>query len=273
VTALAELLAAHRLVDLSLTVAEDLPCSWPTHMPFQHKTYSWFADRPRTAGALRDRTGGGYQTRWLLIDEHTGTHFDAPSHFVPPPDSDLPGASQMGTVTGDETHLEQLIGPAAVIDATDLCDTGELGVSPRIGADRVLAFEREHGRLQPGDVVLLHGGWDRHYRPGPDGEAYTEAPLSGQGPGWPSPDAALVELLAERGVRGLGTDGASIGACDDGRPAHVAGLERGMLYVECLCRLGDLPPRGATFVFLPVKVRGATGGPGRAVAFVPATDA
>lgn len=255
-----------------MTVAEDLPCSWPTHMPFQHKTYTWFADQAAADGPLRDRTGAGYQTRWLLIDEHTGTHFDAPSHFVPPPGSDLPGAARAGAVGNEDAALEQLMGPAAVVDVTDLCDGGTPGVSPRVEAERLRAWEAEHGRLAPGDMVLLHGGWDRHYRPGADGARYVQDPLRGAAPGWPAPTAEAVELLDARGVRFLGTDGTSIGAADDGRPAHVAGLARGMLYVEALCRLDRLPARGATFLFLPIKVRDATGGPGRAVAFLPSEE-
>lgn len=73
-----------RLVDLTLLVAEELPCWWATHMPYQHKTFNYFADGGTDAAPLLSRTGT-YQTRWMLIDEHTGTHVDAPAHFVPPP--------------------------------------------------------------------------------------------------------------------------------------------------------------------------------------------
>lgn len=69
-------------------------------------------------------------------------------------------------------------------------------------------------------------------------------------------------------MRLLGTDGASVGAADDGASAHLAGLGRGMVYVEALCRLRELPSRGATFLFLPIKVARGTGGPGRALAFL-----
>src|SRR5690349_14403430 len=95
-TDLAAAFREDRIVDLSLPLAEDLPCTWPGHMPYQHKTFSWFAQRRDGWGTVGNRTGAPYQTRWLCIDEHTGTHLDAPSHFVPRPGSGLPDAGPAG---------------------------------------------------------------------------------------------------------------------------------------------------------------------------------
>ena len=99
-----------RLVDLTLLVAEELPCWWSTHMPFQHKTFNYFADRDDTPVPLLCRSVP-YQTRWMLMDEHTGTHLDAPAHFIPPPGSGLPHAGEQGLVTVDRVPLEQMAGP------------------------------------------------------------------------------------------------------------------------------------------------------------------
>lgn len=102
------------------------------------------------------------------------------------------------------------------------------------------------------------------------GSRYVSDPLVAESRhGWPSPTAEAVRRLLDRGVRCLGTDGVSIGAVDDGEPAHTAGLANGMTFIEALCNLEALPPRGAFFLFLPIKVRGGTGGPGRAIAFLP----
>ncbi len=70
------------LVDLTLLVAEELPCWWSNHMPYQHKTFNYFADRADDASPLLCRAGP-YQTRWMLMDEHTGTHLDAPRTSSP----------------------------------------------------------------------------------------------------------------------------------------------------------------------------------------------
>jgi kynurenine formamidase len=250
----------HVVVDLSVVVAEDLPCYWEGHQPFRRETWNWFGER------------GPYATSRLTIDEHTGTHVDAPLHFVPPPDSGLPGAGQAGTVSVDRVDPAQLMGAAAVIEVAPQAQTPEGGVSPLVDPDAISAWEQAHGRLRPGEIVLLHTGWDQRYRRGDDGHGYLRDVLAGRSPGWPAPSAATVELLLERGVRCVGIDAPSIGPAHDPVPAHVRGLAAGMVFVECLTALDRLPARGAWFCFLPLKVEHGTGAPGRAVALVADAD-
>jgi kynurenine formamidase len=64
-------------------------------------------------------------------------------------------------------------------------------------------------------------------------------------------------------------DGVSVGSAHDGAPPHQFGLGRGMMYLELLANLRALPPRGAYFIFLPLKITGGSAGPGRAIALVP----
>ncbi|HZU19560.1 MAG TPA: cyclase family protein [Candidatus Dormibacteraeota bacterium] len=262
----ADLFRGRELVDLTLTIAEDLPCWWPTHQPFQHKIWNWYADVPAGPLVLRSRSGP-YQTRWMAIDEHTGTHFDAPAHFIPREGTGLPNAGPAGEITGDRVPVEQLMGPARVIDCRRVVGAAEPGVSPEITADQVRRWEGRYGEIRPGEVVLFWTGWDRFYRPGPEGGPYVEDVLVRRThPGWPAPGPDAVEHLLRRGVRCLGTDGPSLGAAHDGAPVHVLGLSRGMVFVEGLTGLGGLPASGAWFAFLPVKVRDSTGGTGRAIA-------
>ena len=81
------------IVDLTVALSEELPGAWPSHMPFQRKIYNWYGNAP---GQIQPIHGfrGPYQTAWLTLDEHCGTHIDAPSHFIPPPDSGLPEAER-----------------------------------------------------------------------------------------------------------------------------------------------------------------------------------
>jgi kynurenine formamidase len=236
-------------------------------MPFTVKVWNYFT-------ALRERQGevrstGPYQTRFWIIDEHCGTHFDAPTHFIPPPDSGLPWAGEKGLQTGEQVPLQELAGPAAAIDLRALKDQGKPGESPWIRVEHLQRWEDQHGPVQPGEVVLFLTGWDQYYLQGPAGDSYCLKPLMRQqGPGWPAPDADAVSYLYERGVRCLGIDTPSMGAVHDGAPVHYEGLSRGMRYVEMLTGLERLPARGAYFIFLPVKVAGSTGGPGRAIALV-----
>lgn len=267
---LANAMRAAHVIDLTLTLSEDLPCTWPGATGYRHWVDHWFATTSSEEGPpVRCRSGAPYQTYCLLIDEHAGTHFDAPSHFIPPPGSGLPGAGPSGEVTAERVALDQFFGAAAVVDVRHLAEIGQPGLSPRIEPSLVTDWENTHDVLGPGDVVLFRSGWDKNYVPGPDGQNYAQRPLScADASGWPAPSPATMELLRDRGVRCVGTDGASMGPADDGAPVHIVGLGAGMVFVEALCHLDTLPERGATFFFLPLKVEGGSGGPGRAIAFV-----
>jgi kynurenine formamidase len=245
------MIPGYRLVDLSLSLAEDLPCSWPGNIPYQHKAFTYYT--------------AGFHTRWLMFAEHTGTHFDAPSHWVPPPDSGLPGAGPAGEISTDRVPLEQLAGPAVVIDVTKSLPEAPPGHSPAIEVTVLEAFEAEHGRIEPGDVVILRTDWDQRYVAGDEGRRYVADAVAGRESGWPAPTADAVSLLVDRGVRCLATDTPSVGAVEDGHSAHIAGLAHGLVYVEGLTRLAELPVRGGIFVFLPLPVRDGTGAPGRAI--------
>jgi len=260
---LAELLRSYRLIDLSVLTAEELPGTWPTVTPFHAMTICEYTD-----------WRGPVFTRLLSIEEHVGTHCDAPAHFIPHPDTGLPHATaEGGGVTVEQLDPAQFIGPAVVIDATHLTDTGEPGQSPIIDIGLIEVWEAEHGRIEAGEIVLLRTDWtDRHYRRAPEGNKFAYEPIIAKtSPAWPAPDAEAMEyLVGVRGVRCIGIDNNSMGPLQADAEPHWAGLGRGAVFVERLVNLGQLPARGALFLFLPVKIDGASGAPGRAIAFVPA---
>ena len=261
-------LASARVVDLSLTVSERLPGTWPGHMTYAHHNWNWFAVVEGPTG--KTRSAAPYQTNFVVMDEHCGTHFDAPTHFVPPEGSGLPQAGPLGAQTGNRVPLKDLMGPAAVVDVRSLAEGSEPGVSPFIQPDHVRAWEAENGPLQEREVVLFRTGWDRYYVEGAEGERYMHGPLvTGESPGWPAPSPETAVYLHERGVKTIGIDAPSIGSAHTPIPVHQEGLGRGMRYVEILTNLGELPMRGAYFVFLPVKISNSSGGPGRAMALLP----
>lgn len=265
---LGTLLADHRWIDLTAVVAEDLPCWWPQHMQFQHKTFNWFADANEIGCRLSDRLGQ-YQTRWMLIDEHTGTHLDAPVHFIPPPGSGLEHAGPAGLVSIEDVELTQAVGPSAVLDVSSLVGEASPGASPTVPPELVTAWERDHGEISAGDVVLFHTGWDRYYQPGEAGDDYAYNVLIRKSKvGWPVPAVETLELLLERGVRCVGIDAPSVGAAEDPSPQHICALRQGAVFVEVLVGLSELPARGSYFMFFPLKLRDGTGGPGRAVGLV-----
>lgn len=245
-----------KVQDLSLLVARDMPCVWPLGMtPFAVVPTATF---PR-AGRHRDM---------LIIDEHTGTQWDAPAHFVPPPDSGLPGAGPNGLITGEKVPAWQFCGEACVIDVTALRDQAENGKGRLIGPDIVQAWEKQHRPLGPGDVVLFRSDYtDSYYKPFPAGDRFVAKALRKETPGWPAPNPETMEYLAGRGVMTLGLDGASMGALPDmAVPTHQAGGKRGMIWVECATNLKSLPATGSFFAILAAKHAGGSGGECRCVA-------
>jgi isatin hydrolase len=161
------LLNPARVIDLSVTLSEGLPGTWPGHMTFAHHNWNWFAEVEGPTG--RTRSIGPYQTNFLVIDEHCGTHFDAPTHFVSSEGSGLPLAGPLGAETGDRVPAEDFMGQAVVVDMRSLSAEGKPGVSPFITGEHVRAWEGEHGPINEGEVVLFRTGWDRHYVEGEDG--------------------------------------------------------------------------------------------------------
>ncbi len=207
-----------------------------------------------------------------MLNEHTGTHCDAPPHLVPDIKKypDLPHAAEIGALSVEKIEVERFMGPADVIDVCDLMGTAGPGLSPIITVDRVKQWEAQHGEIRAGDVVLFYTGWmDLHYKRFPEGYALDLHPRwYGRMEGWAAPDADTVTYVVDKDVRCLGFDTVSTGSIQDDAPPHWAALERGTVLVEKLIGLGQLPARGAFFLFLPLKVELGTGAPGRAIAIV-----
>jgi kynurenine formamidase len=256
-----------RIIDLSLALDQSLPCTWPGHMTFAHSNWNWYAEVSQATGDTH--SFDHYQTNFLVIDEHCGTHFDAPTHFIPPPDSGLPNAGPFGAESGDKVNLAALIGNAVMIDVRDLVKEGKPGISPYITVDFIKGWESMNGPIEPGEIVLFWSGWDRYYLKGKEGLNYVQKPVVlKETPGWPAPEPEAAIYLHEHGVKTIGSDTPSLGAVHNGMPLHVKALGRGLIFIEALTNLGELPVRGAKFMFLPIKVAGSTGSPGRAIALV-----
>ncbi len=258
----------YKIHDLTVTLSEDLPCSWPTLVQFRKRNSNWYTKVEDSSGIIKYDKAGPLFSESIIIDEHTGTHFDAPSHFIPYPDSGLPNAGPEGKVFGSDVELSTFIGEAVVLDMTHLTSTGNPGESPYVTKQMILDWEKENGSIAPNKIVLLYTGWDKYYKPGEEGNKYAYDPFTQQGPGWPTLDSKALEYLHEIGVKCFGTDGVSVGAAHEGMLSHVAGLALGMVYIECLANLDKLPTRGAFFTFLPIKLEKSSGGPGRAIAFI-----
>jgi kynurenine formamidase len=255
---LAEETPGPRFVDLSLLVAPGYPCNWPTFPRFQ-------INAEERVGPLSP-----YNSDILVIDGNTGTQMDVPPHSVTPSDSGLPNAGPFGRAFIDAISAWQLGGEACIIDCHDLVDGASPGHSSLVRKERVIAWEKEHRPLGPGDVVLFSSGYtDRFYRPLPEGRRFAADPVEGKTPAWPDPDPDCMEFLAGRKVMTLGTDSASMGPLPNlAEPTHYAGLKYGMIWTESATGLQQLPPTGAFYCMLGPRYAGAPYGEVRAFAVV-----
>jgi kynurenine formamidase len=243
--------------DLSLTVAADLPCVWPVGM-------TPFALVPtRTFGP------GPYHRDMLVIDEHTGTQWDAPAHFIPPPKSGLPGAGPNGLITGEKVPAWQFCGEACVIDLRKYRDKAAKGASFLIRPEHVQNWETANRPLKFGDVVLFRSDYsDDYYKPfNQGGERFVHTALNKDTAGWPAPTPETMNYLADRGVMTLGLDGVSMGPLPDLAVAtHQAGGRRGMIWIEAGTNFGALPGNGAFYAMLAAKHAEGSGGECRSIA-------
>jgi kynurenine formamidase len=174
-------------------------------------------------------------------------------------------------VTAEKVSLAQTCGRARVIDVRSLLgstDKKDWPASPEITAAFIKRYEKQHGELKAGDVVVFRSGWsDQYAKPFPRGDACMANPLRGSSEGWPAPGPEAILYLAEKGVRCVATDGPTLGGTGPKRALWTYWTlgGKGMVGVEFLTNVGKLP-EGAHFVFAPVKIRGCHGGPGRAIA-------
>ena len=253
---LAELLGTKKLIDISVIVDRHYPC-------FQQESQEFLLIKLNVPGPGPAGYKGPYLETAMVTDDHTGTHCDSPSHQIPPVESGLPNAGPMSSVTVEQLDLRKMMGPACVIDCTDLLAQVDRSVqhSPIITREKIEAWEKEHGELKKGDIVLFRTTWtDRYYKEFPEGLQFTRH--------HPAPNGRTVEYLVQKGIPLVGLDALGFGMFEDDYEPHVVAMRAGMIILEKLIRLTELPPRGAFFMFLPLKVKGASGGLGRAIAFV-----
>ena len=206
-----------------------------------------------------DDKGPAWYWNTIRMGEHTGTHFDAPVHWVT--GKDLPDNAC------DTIPVKRFVGPACVIDVER-----ETGTNPDflVTPARIGEWESEYGRIPPGSWVLLRTGWSRRRR------AAAFLNVAPDGPHTPGFDASASRLLAlERdvlgvGVETVGTDAGQAGTFEPPFPNHTIMHGAGKFGLASLCNLDRLPPTGAVVIAAPLKIVNGSGSPLRVLAIVPA---
>jgi kynurenine formamidase len=198
---------------------------------------------------LRAIQGNGFYKNLLVLDEHTGTHMDAPAHFAPD-----------GT-SADRLAVERLVAPLAVIDISSRAASDP---DAQLMPDDITAWEGQHGPLPAGAFVAMYSGWEARLG---DPASFLNQDAAGV-PHFPGfhPDAAAM-LVDERDIVAIGVDTVSLdfGASTDFK-THLTVLPAGKYGLENLAALASLPPSGATIIVGGPKHLNASGGPTRAFA-------
>ena len=205
-----------------------------------------------------DERGPAWYWNAFETGEHTGTHFDAPIHWIS--GKDLPDNSV------DRIPPKQFIGPACVIDVSREVrqDSDYL-----LTVDHVLDWEKENGRIPAGAWVLLRTGWSKRTDP----KQYIN--LKEDGPHTPGWAKECSELLAtERDILGVGVEtvGTDAGQAATFQPPfsnHYFMHGSGKFGLAGLCNLDQLPPTGAIVIAAPLKITNGSGSPVRAIAITP----
>jgi len=240
-----------RVVDLSVPLSENtpvigLPEEFAASPGFKLEQISHFDDK-----------GPAWYWNSFSCGEHTGTHFDAPGHWV----------TGQGYADGctDTIPPERLVAAANVIDVSR-----ESAENPDylLTSAKLKDWEAKYGRIEPGTWVLMRTDWSK--RSAEDFLNYAE-----DGPHTPGPSVECMEFLADErdilgfGVETVGTDAGQAFAFDPAFPAHQLMHGNNKFGLASLTNLDQLPPKGAIIVAAPLKIVNGSGSPLRVIALAP----
>jgi len=213
-----------KILDLTLTISNKIPTfpgsPQPNFIPWEK---------------IKD---DGYNLELLFLSSHTGTHLDAPYHFL-----------EKGSKI-HEISLKKLVSEAVLIKSRKKRNE-------TITKTDIQKFEKKHGKIESFSSVVFWTGWQRNLQ---KDNYFTKNPgLS----------VSAANYLASKKIGLVGIDSPSIDLGTDFKfPVHQIFAKKGMLIVENLANLEKIKSSKFHLVVLPLKLKGATGSPVRAIAFV-----
>ncbi len=204
-----------------------------------------------------DSRGPAWYWNNFACGEHTGTHFDAPIHWIT-------GKDYPHNAT-DTIPAEKFLAPACVLDCSQ-----ESAGNPDflLTIEQVEAWEKQHGRIPAGSWVLMRTDWSKRQ----DGAAFLNIQEDGAHVPGPHPD--LIPFLAkERDILGWGSEGVGTDAGQAFRfqppfPCHSGMHGSNKFGLASLANLDQLPPTGALLITPPLKIVNGSGSPCRVIALV-----
>lgn len=241
-----------RVVDLTQTLNESfpalqLPPQFGQVQPFRKERISKYDD-----------AGPGWYWNNFSCGEHTGTHFDAPAHWITGRDH------PQGTV--DTIPAQHFLAPAVVVDAS-----AEVAQNPDwlLTVEYLQAWEARHGRIPQGAWVLFRTDWSKRLD---DPAAFVN--MHEDGAHTPGPTQEAVEwLIHQRQVHGFGVETINTDAGQSYQwpvayPCHTLMHGAGRYGLQCLKNLDQLPAQGALILAAPLKIEEGSGSPLRVLALV-----
>jgi kynurenine formamidase len=242
---------AIRVVDLTQTLTPEFPTIvLPPELgqcaPFRSEEVSRY-----------DARGPAWYWNNFSCGEHTGTHFDAPIHWIT-------GKDRSDGAT-DTIDVQRLVAPACVIDCSREAARDELFL---LTPKHVMAWEKEHGEIPKGAWVLMRTDWSKRAEPA----AFLN--MKEDGPHVPGPNAEAIRFLVEErdvngwGVEAVGTDAGQAFGFEPPFPAHALMHGSNKFGLASLTNLDQLPPTGAVIVTAPLKIENGSGSPLRVLALV-----
>ncbi len=206
-----------------------------------------------------DENGPYWAWNWLKLGEHSGTHFDAPVHWIT--------GREHAEATTDTIPPRNFVAPACVIDCS-----AEAAADPDflLTAAGVRAWEARHGPIPSGAWVLMRTDWHRR-----NGDEASFLNADATGPHSPGPSVDCIQYILAQGALGwgtetVGTDAGQAAGMDPPFPAHHLMHQANRYGLASLCHLDQLPATGALLIAAPLKIVAGTGSPVRVLALVPA---
>ncbi len=207
-----------------------------------------------------DEKGPAWYWNWFKMGEHTGTHVDAPNHWVS-------GKNNVGV---DRMELKNLIVPAVVVDVEKKAAANN---DYELTREDLLEWEKQHGQIPKNAMVVMNSGWGKRWS---DAKRYINLDDKGvpHNPGFG--ESAAEFLLKERDVAGFAVDAVSTealalagGKKPNPYPVHFAAHAAAKYQIEAFANADQLPPSGAVLMIAPLKIKDGSGAPTRILALVP----